>query len=183
MKKYKIYTKGGDLGMTSLIGGKRVAKNHPRVEAYGTIDELNSFLGYLRDSVENECITSSLVNVQNTLMRAGSLVAVIDERIGKKLKKLKLSEIMFLEEKIDLWEEQLPPLSTFILPGGNQTVSFCHIARTVCRRAERKVLEASQDSVIDPLVLQYLNRLSDFLFVLSRKLSHELGAEEIIADI
>ena len=183
MKKYKVYTKGGDKGKTSLIGGSRVLKNHPRVEAYGTIDELNSYIGYLRDSIENHDIVESLIIIQNNLMRIGSLVAVVDTNIEKKLKRIDNSAINFLEQKIDQWDEELPVLTSFILPGGNQTVSICHISRTICRRAERRVLEVNQDTTIDPLVIQYLNRLSDFLFVLARKLSQDLKAQEVLADL
>lgn len=183
MKKYKVYTKGGDKGKTSLIGGKRVSKSHPRVEAYGTIDELNSYLGYLRSLTESGDLKADMVQIQNQLMRLSSWVAAVDDKTRRKLSGIEEEKIYFLEQKIDSMEEELPPLLSFILPGGNPVVAVCHIARTVCRRAERRVLEIEGMLDENPLVVAYLNRLSDYLFVLARLLAKMYGAEETIADI
>ncbi len=180
MKKYKVYTKGGDKGRTSLIGGKRVAKTHPRVEAYGTIDELNSYLGYLRSLIETENIKTDILDIQHQLMRISSHVAAVDEAMLEKFPGVETEVIRFLEQKIDGMEESLPSLLSFILPGGDVAASVCHIARTVCRRAERRVLEIEGMSADNPLVIAYLNRLSDYLFVLARLLAKINGAKESV---
>ncbi len=174
----KIYTKSGDKGTTSLIGGKRVPKHHIRIEAYGTIDELTSWIGLIRDYEIDENTKSILIKIQNHLMICASLLATeLDERLNN-LPQLYNDDIELLEKEIDKMEQNLEPLKMFILPGGNKIVSFCHITRTVCRRAERIIIELSEIEEISDLVIKYLNRLSDFLFVLSRKFAKDFDAEE-----
>lgn len=180
MSDFKIYTKLGDKGETSLIGGKRVPKYHQRIEAYGTVDELNSFVGMIRDLIEHDHMKKILIEIQDRLFTAESLLATDHEsEINRKLPVIVESDISFLEKEIDNMNEELQPLTNFILPGGHVLVSYCHIARTVCRRAERIVIRLSGVYPVDPLVIKYLNRLSDFFFVLSRYLTKQLGAEEI----
>jgi cob(I)alamin adenosyltransferase len=175
----KIYTKTGDKGTTALFGGKRVSKADLRIDAYGTVDELNSFIGLLRDQEVNQKRKKSIIEIQNTLFVVGSNLATEPGNTKVKVPSLTESDIEELERAIDKMEEELPPLKSFVLPGGHQAVSFCHVARTVCRRAERLVIALNNQEPIDPAIIKYLNRLSDFLFVLSRKMSHEVGAEEI----
>jgi len=181
----KIYTKTGDQGTTSLIGGTRVPKHHIKIEAYGTIDELNSFLGLLRDKID-EKYQETIVRIQNNLFTLGSFLALDKSKEtlanGKKrldIKPIDDEDIRFLENQIDLLEKDLPPMTHFILPGGNEQVSICHICRTICRRAERKVTYLNEIETVSTVLLKYLNRLSDYLFVLARKLSVDLQAEEI----
>lgn len=176
----KVYTKTGDKGMTSLIGGTRVPKNSARLEAYGTVDELNSFLGMIRSfPLAAECM-DELVQVQSRLFDVGGNLATDGEVMGQKVK-LGVSEedIGMLEKAIDRMDAELPSMKFFVLPGGNQAVSFCHIARTVCRRAERRILDLAGETEVDELVMKYINRLSDYLFVLSRKVAIDSGAEEM----
>lgn len=181
----KIYTKTGDKGSTSLFGGKRVPKNHIRVEAYGTIDELNSYIGLLADVVTVMSIKDTLIKIQNELFALGSVLATPPE--NKKLKNgsdrlkidtINVNHISFLEKEIDTMNESLPAMTHFILPGGHTTVSYCHITRNVCRRAERRVVELANESKVEEHIISYLNRLSDYLFVLARKLSKELQVKE-----
>jgi cob(I)alamin adenosyltransferase len=174
----KIYTKTGDLGLTSLFGGKRVSKADLRIETYGTVDELNSFLGLVRDQEINLKRKDELVEVQDRLFTIGSILATEPGNTKVKTPLLKEDDVSFLENKIDEMEAKLSPLRSFVLPGGHASVSHCHITRTVCRRAERICISLSQHEDIDPLIIKYLNRLSDYLFVLSRKMAQELGAEE-----
>ena len=174
----KIYTKKGDEGKTGLIGGTRVSKNDLKINAYGTVDELNAFVGMLRDSIGNTKYTSQLIEIQDRLFTAGSLLAVSDSGSSMKLPELGTENITLLETWIDSMDQTLPEMKTFILPGGHKTVSKCHVARTVCRRAERIIVELSSHVTIDPIILSYFNRLSDYLFTLSRKLSLDLNADE-----
>ncbi|MCA6364360.1 MAG: cob(I)yrinic acid a,c-diamide adenosyltransferase [Bacteroidetes bacterium] len=174
----KIYTKTGDKGQTSLIGGTRVPKHHIRIEAYGTVDELNSWIGVLRDSIAEEAVTALLIEIQDRLFTMGSLLAADPEKSKMKLPELEAADISRLEQAIDAMNEHLPPMRSFVLPGGHITVSHCHVARCVCRRAERNVTHLSETAGVSALITQYLNRLSDYLFVLSRKLTHDLGATE-----
>lgn len=177
----KIYTKTGDKGQTSLIGGRRVSKAHHRIDAYGTVDELNSYIGLVRDQPVNENRRELLKEIQDRLFTVGAELATDPEKSVKKpLPAIRDSDITALEEAMDEMDAQLPELRAFVLPGGHQSVSFCHLARTVCRRAERLVVDLNDEKPVDPLVIQYLNRLSDYLFVLSRKMTQELGAEEIV---
>jgi cob(I)alamin adenosyltransferase len=175
----KIYTKTGDKGETSLLGGTRVPKYDLRIEAYGTVDELNSHIGLLRDKSPEEKITNLLVIIQDRLFSIGSNLAMEPGNTKFKIPQILESDIEFLEQAIDAMNETLSPLHSFILPGGHETVSFCHIARCVCRRAERNVIYLATQSEVSPVIIKYLNRLSDFLFVLSRKLSVLLAAKEI----
>ena len=167
----KIYTKTGDSGTTSLIGGKRVPKNDLRVESYGTVDELNSFTGLLRDSVISDYCQDVLLNIQKKLFIIQSLLASDNEQYTLKLEKLRDEDIGFLEIEIDKMNEELPALQSFIIPGGNLQSSHSQVARTVCRRAERVVVALSHESKVDEKISQYLNRLSDYFFVLSRYLN------------
>jgi len=179
MKKSRVYTKTGDKGKTGLIGGTRVSKNDVRLEAYGTIDELNSYIGLLRSYGTDE-LNKIIIGIQNQLFNIGSYLAtddsVSDFRTNIKLEEVRIEE---LEKEIDKLEQGLPQLTGFILPGGHESVSFCHIARTVCRRAERRVISMSEQFETDGWIVRYLNRLSDFLFVLSRYFSGNFGVKEI----
>lgn len=175
----KIYTKTGDQGLTSLIGGKRVPKNSARLESYGTVDELNSYLGMIRSFVQDEQTGNELIEIQSRLFDVGGNLATDPENEQIKVKLgVKDADIELLENAIDRMDSEVPPMQYFVLPGGNQAVSFCHIARTVCRRAERRILDLAEGAEVDVLILKYMNRLSDYLFMLSRKLAHDAGIEE-----
>ena len=177
----KIYTKTGDKGTTSLIGGTKVSKSHRRIEAYGTVDELNSFTGLCIDHLKANNISNVLREVQDRLFTIGSSLACDPEKETKlKIPDLKEEDIYLLEIEMDKMNEVLPPMKSFILPGGHVAASALHIARCVCRRAERCCvrLQKKKDE-IEPLIIQYLNRLSDYLFVLSRYTTYKLNAEEI----
>ncbi|SDL42463.1 cob(I)alamin adenosyltransferase [Salinimicrobium catena] len=182
----KIYTKTGDKGTTALFGGTRVPKHHIRIESYGTIDELNSHLGMLRDQEVDEHSHELILKIQERLFTIGSILATDPAKATLKSGKQRLEipriaagDIELLEQEMDKMNEELPPMTHFVLPGGHQTVSVCHIARCVCRRAERLASALHDLEPFEKEVLQYLNRLSDYLFVLARKLSHDLQAEEI----
>ena len=177
----KIYTKTGDKGMTSLIGGVKVPKSHLRIEAYGTVDELNSWIGFVNDQLPGKEIKELLKEIQDRLFTIGSSLACDPEKEPKlKIPDLKETDISLLEKEIDKMNESLPVMKSFILPGGHPAVSSAHIARCVCRRAERLCVSVQENNLfIDPLVLKYLNRLSDYLFVLARFIGHEFNAEEI----
>jgi cob(I)alamin adenosyltransferase len=175
----RIYTKTGDKGETSLIGGTRLPKHHIRIEAYGNVDELNSWVGLLRDQPVDAESIKILLEIQDRLFTIGSLLASDPEKsIKMKLPEIKEEDIVLLEKQIDVMEEKLPPMKSFVLPGGHTLVSYCHVARCVCRRAERSVLRVAENEKVEELVYKYLNRLSDYLFVLSRKLAHDLNAPE-----
>lgn len=174
----KIYTKTGDKGTTALFGGKRVSKADLRIDTYGTVDELNSYIGLVRDQPTNASRKNILVEIQDRLFTIGSILATEPGNTKVKVPSLSESDVTLLEKEIDAMEEKLPPMKNFILPGGREAVSICHIARTVCRRTERLVIALDAQEKVDPLIVQYLNRLSDYLFVLSRKMSAELLAEE-----
>jgi cob(I)alamin adenosyltransferase len=176
----KIYTKTGDKGTTALVGGRRVSKGDLKIESYGTVDELNSWIGLVRDQPVNESRRDLLKEIQDRLFTIGADLASEPEQIRKKLiPSLVEEDITLLENEMDQMDTGLPPLRAFVLPGGNQSVSFAHLARTVCRRAERLVIRLSEEEEVNPMVIKYLNRLSDYLFVLSRKMTQELGSEEI----
>jgi len=175
---FKVYTKTGDKGQTSLIGGTRLPKHHIRIEAYGTVDELNSWIGLLRDQAIDERSIKTLLETQDRLFTIGSLLAADPEKNKMKLPDIKEEDIVLLEKEIDAMEETLPEMKHFVLPGGHTIVSYCHLARCVCRRGERAVLRLAENEKVDELVYKYLNRLSDYLFVLSRKLSQDLKANE-----
>lgn len=174
----KVYTKTGDKGTTALFGGARVSKSHDRIEAYGTIDELNSWIGLVRDQEVNKGRKAVLVEVQDRLFTVGSILATEPGNTKVKTPRLSAEDIELLEKEIDKMEEELPPMRSFVLPGGDQAVSFCHVTRCVCRRAERLVVALNDQEPVDEAVIRYLNRLSDYLFVLARKMSQETGAEE-----
>ena len=176
----KIYTKTGDKGTTALIGGIRVPKYHLRIETYGTIDELNSHIGLLRDLMPSQNPqTSVLMDIQDRLFTIGSALASV-ETSKMKIPQLNQADTLWLETNIDDMDSILPPLTAFVLPGGHTTVSQCHIARCICRRAERLAVQlAEQETNVSPIVIQYLNRLSDYLFTLARLLAQELNAQEI----
>ena len=177
----KIYTKTGDKGQTALIGGTRVPKNHLRIEAYGTIDELNSWTGMLNDQFAHDATRVVLREIQDRLFTIGSMLATDPSKQSKMtLPDLKDSDISFLEKEMDAIQARLPELKAFILPGGHTTVSTAHITRCVCRRAERLCvgLQETHDTV-DPLIIIYLNRLSDYFFMLSRMIAMHLGVEEV----
>lgn len=178
--KFKIYTKTGDDGTTGLVGGSRVKKHDSRLEAYGTVDELNASIGMLRSTKLPENVSALLVKIQNKLFNIGSRLAS-DEKGGSFTAHLDIADldIETLENAIDLFEQELPELTNFILPGGNFATAQCHIARTICRRAERRILEFAENAAVSPTTIKYVNRLSDFLFVLSRKLAADNGSPEI----
>lgn len=182
----KIYTKTGDKGITALYGGTRVLKNHSRIESYGTIDELNSYVGLIKDQDIDLNSKKSLIKIQHDLFTLGSMLATPTEKQTLKTGKQRLNipiisdaSVTSLEEEIDTMNKDLPEMTHFILPGGHTTVSFCHIARTVCRRAERLTVCLNEEENLNPTILIYLNRLSDYLFTLARKLSKDLSAQEI----
>ncbi len=178
---FKIYTKTGDLGHTSLIGGTKVAKSHIRIESYGTVDELNSYIGLVSDHLSFTEIKLVLKEVQDRLFTIGSSLATDPEKDSRmKLPDLKEDDVLYLEHQIDEMNEVLPVMKNFILPGGHVAVSTTHIARCICRRAERLCVNLKEhEAFIDPIVIKYLNRLSDYLFVLARYIAHLLQVEEI----
>ena len=177
-KEWKIYTRTGDLGQTSLIGGRRVPKYHDKIEAYGTVDELCAFIGLIRDHDIDAATRFFLIKIQEDLFVIEALLAADPDVEKQKLPLLSESEVTTLETAIDEMNKSLNALTTFILPGGHVVVSYCHVARTICRRAERTVLKLFPDNPVYPICQKYLNRLSDYLFVLARKLSKDLNAEE-----
>ena len=182
----KIYTKTGDKGKTSLFGGTRVPKYDLRIEAYGTVDELNSYIGLIRDQKIDAHSVEILLKIQNELFTLGAMLATPPDKEtlknGKErlnINKINTESITLLEVEIDKMNETLPPMTNFVLPGGHTTVSFCHIARCICRRAERIATQLSDESSISEQIIIYLNRLSDYLFVLARKLTIDNNCEEI----
>lgn len=175
----KIYTKTGDKGETALFGGKRLPKSHLRIEAYGTVDELNSWIGLLRDCIEQEAVRNLLKEIQDRLFTLGSNLASDPDKEMITPDILE-NDVQQLEKEMDMMNEILPLLKNFILPGGHVIVSYAHISRCVCRRAERNVVALAQQESVDEIIIRYLNRLSDYLFVLGRKLAQDLGAEEVI---
>jgi cob(I)alamin adenosyltransferase len=175
----KIYTRTGDDGNTSLAGGRRVPKFHPRVEAYGSVDELISWIGLLRDFPGNESRKEIMIYIEHQLMKCAAALAIEEEKRQKVEYLPDKSCISIVEKEIDRIEDKLPPLRKFILPGGHILVSYCHIARCVCRRAERSVLRLNSTENIPDIVFKFLNRLSDYLFILSRLISLELDIKEI----
>jgi len=183
----KIYTKTGDKGQTSLFGGTRVPKHHIRIESYGTVDELNSYIGLIRDLVDDKNSQTFLTAIQDKLFVLGATLATPPEKeILKngakrlKIRQVEAQDIEALEQEIDAMNTSLPAMTHFILPGGHPTVSHCHIARCICRRAERICTLLNETEAIDNAILQYLNRLSDYLFVLARKIAKDVNAKEIL---
>lgn len=181
----RVYTKRGDGGETSLVGGQRVPKDALRIEAYGTIDELNGFLGLARESVLEaslEPLATILLRVQHELFNAGSILATLPEDVHPQQPRITLADAEQLEDEIDSMNESLPGLRSFVLPGGNRLNAELHVCRTICRRAERICVALAREEHIDPAIVTYLNRLSDALFVWSRWASHRLGLPEILWD-
>lgn len=189
MRIHKVYTRTGDRGETGLVGGSRVAKDSPRIESYGTVDELQAFLGMLRaaltESIESgrhsavcgECV-QAIHRIQQDLFDLGSTLATPPEHLDRVKNPITAERIAWLEESMDVWNETLPPLRSFVLSGGGRFSALSHVARTVCRRCERVVLRLSREEEVPAEVLRYLNRLSDFLFVLGRHLAQVFGEEE-----
>ena len=182
----KVYTKTGDNGTTALFGGTRVPKDHARIESYGTVDELNSYIGLIRDQEINIHFKTILIEIQDRLFTVGAILATPPEKEllkngEKRLQNLGIveSDIELLENEIDTMEDSLPQMTHFVLPGGHTTVSYCHLARCVCRRAERLAVHLSHNEPVADIAIKYLNRLSDYLFVLARKLSSDLNADEV----
>jgi cob(I)alamin adenosyltransferase len=174
----KIYTKTGDEGTTSLFGGKRVSKADLRIDTYGTVDELNSYIGLVRDQQVNQKRKEVLVEIQDRLFTIGSILATEPGNTKVKIPSLQEQDVLFLEQEMDKMDAELPPMRFFVLPGGHASVSFGHLARTVCRRAERLTIALNAHEAVEPLVIKYLNRLSDYLFVLCRMMVLELQVEE-----
>ncbi len=182
----KIYTKTGDKGTTALFGGTRVPKHHIRIDSYGTVDELNSHIGLIRDQEMDTHHKEVLIRIQDRLFTLGAILATDPEKAVMKNGKARLNiplikeeDIVLLETEMDIMNDSLPPMTHFVLPGGHTTVSYCHIARCVCRRAERLASALYEIAPFDKRTLKYLNRLSDYLFVLARKLSNDLCADEV----
>jgi cob(I)alamin adenosyltransferase len=174
----KIYTKTGDKGQTSLIGGTRVPKHHIRIESYGTVDELNSWIGLINDQDIAQESKTILSEIQDRLFTIGSSLASDPEKSKMKIPDLHQSDIELLENQIDKMNEVLPEMRNFILPGGHTTISYCHLARCVCRRAERNVIHLHETEYVNEMVIVYLNRLSDYLFVLARFVAHQMNVNE-----
>jgi len=176
---FKIYTKTGDKGKTSLFGGAKLFKSHIRIEAYGTVDELNDLIGLVRDSITHELLRTELEIIQNKLFTLGSILAC-DPSKKMNVPQLQVEDVELLERGIDRMDAVLPALKNFILPGGHPVVSQCHIARCVCRRAERRTVALQTESPLDDLIIKYLNRLSDYLFMVARRISQEFDVAEVI---
>lgn len=178
---FKIYTKTGDQGKTSLIGGTKVPKSNIRIEAYGTVDELNSFIGLTSDQLNQQPIKEILREIQDRLFTIGSSLACDPEKDSKlKIPDLHEADILILENAIDKMNDELEEMKSFILPGGHVAISTAHVTRCVCRRAERICVNMQENSLfVEPLVIKYLNRLSDYLFVLARYIGHLLGIEDM----
>ncbi len=174
-----IYTKGGDTGETSLIGGKRVLKSDIRIEAYGTVDELIAFVGLLRDQPVRTKVSNDLIKIQDKLMICAAILAADCDNCEDNIPELRVKDVDFLEKEIDAMTVELPPLNSFILPGGHQVVSICNVVRTICRRAERRIIELHQKNEFPEIIIRYINRLSDYFFVLSRLLSSDYQIDEI----
>nr|WP_299341058.1 cob(I)yrinic acid a,c-diamide adenosyltransferase [Allomuricauda sp.] len=176
----KIYTKTGDKGITALFTGARVPKHHIRIESYGTIDELNSVLGLVRDQDIDNHSKEILIAIQNKLFTVGAILATEPKKDSRlKIPRINAEDIELLEKEIDRMNEELPPMTHFILPGGHTTVSYCHMSRTTCRRAERMISYLHEKEPVPDNVIAYVNRLSDYLFVLARMLSKQLKAQEV----
>lgn len=174
----KVYTKKGDAGETALLGGRRVSKSHMRIEAYGTLDELNAFVGLLRDHVSLENTIEQLLEIQDRIFTIGSHMAMDKEDSKMKLPDIRKTDITDLEQWIDEMEAELEPMRSFVLPGGHVTLSYCHVARTVCRRVERATVSLAHEEHINPDILSYINRLSDYFFMLGRFLAKSLEIKE-----
>jgi cob(I)alamin adenosyltransferase len=175
----KIYTKAGDRGTSSLLGGNLVLKDHPRLEAYGTLDELNSWIGLLRDQLGDKDMQDTLLKIQDRIMVGSTILASEKKDTAVPIPEIHEEDVSFLEREIDRMDQELEPLRSFILPGGHTTVSHCHLARTTCRRAERQSIKFIKHSEQSAILVKYLNRLSDYLFTLARKIAKDLKIQEI----
>ncbi|MDR9374080.1 MAG: cob(I)yrinic acid a,c-diamide adenosyltransferase [Schleiferiaceae bacterium] len=175
----KIYTRQGDQGETALLSGNRVSKHHLRIESYGTIDELNAFIGLIRDVADHASAHNQLLAIQHHLFTIGSVLAS-EGQSKLPLPEIKQAHIDELESQMDRMDQELPPLKNFILPGGDAAASYCHVARTITRRAERKTVALARSVHVEPIVISYLNRLSDYFFVLARYYTHQHNGEETI---
>ncbi len=178
MQDWKIYTKTGDQGKTSLLGGRRVPKYHLKIEAYGTADELNAFIGLLRDQDISSSGKRILLEIQERVFTAESLLASDEGSEGFQLPKLQEQDITLLEQEIDTMSHYLPPLSNFILPGGHPAISYAHVCRVICRRAERIIIKLDEENPVDEIIIRYFNRLSDYFFVLARKIAFDHGIDD-----
>ncbi len=189
----RVYTRKGDDGGTALVGGQRVQKDDARIEAYGTVDELNAFVGVARETLgavlaaadadadpELVALSTTLVRVQHELFNLGSILATLPEDVHPKQPRVTAADVAALEAEMDRCQAVLPPLRSFVLPGGGRLNADLHVARTVCRRAERRCVELGRTAAVDPLAIAYLNRLSDAFFVWSRWASHKLGEDELL---
>lgn len=176
----KIYTKKGDEGNTSLLGGERVSKSHIRIDAYGHVDELNACLGFIGSAFPKKSIQGDIVRIQTILFTLGSHLAANKLSASKYLPKISNEDVRFLELQIDKMDQKLNPLKNFILPSGSLSISYCHIARCICRRTERSVVLLHTKSKVNPIILTYLNRLSDYLFVLARYSAQLEGIKEVV---
>jgi len=174
-KSLKIYTKGGDKGQTSLLDGTRVPKYHIRIEAYGTTDELKSYLPLIALNQNNEDISQQIAIIQEKLFRLEALLATEDEDTKSRLPQIEMADVTFLEKEIDKMNEALPELKNFVMPGGSEASVHAHVARCICRRAERIIIKLSEKEKVAPIIIQYFNRLSDYLFVLARYLCQHQG--------
>jgi len=179
IEKSSIYTKGGDKGKTSLLGGKRVSKFHQRIEAYGTVDELMAQVAMLRDMIENPQLREQLSEIMERLMASSAVIAADGGDIPENMPELENKDVLYVEEAIDRIDHELPKLDHFILPGGHIHASQANIARTVCRRAERILLKLHEEEPVDEIIIRYFNRLSDYFFLISRKIAHDYGIKEI----
>ena len=175
----KIYTRTGDNGYTTLAGGSKVPKNHSRIEAYGTVDELIAHIGLLHDLADHKEVQEMLLRIEDRLMACAAILASDREMPERKMPEISGQDVDLLEKAIDRMQEGLPALDGFVLPGGHKVSSQCHVARTVCRRAERKIVALSQESHVPDTAIRFVNRLSDFLFVLARKLLYDENGQEI----
>ena len=177
-KKSNIYTRGGDKGETSLLGGRRVPKFHPRIEAYGTVDELIAHTALLRDLTDDQSIREELYRILEILMAAAAILATEGPELPSYLPVVSEEDISFLERSIDLMDEELGPLTNFVLPGGKVEVSQAHVARTICRRAERNILFLAENDDVEEIIIRFINRLSDYYFQIARKLAAINGSEQ-----
>ena len=180
MKEWKIYTKTGDKGETALLGGRRVPKHHIKIEAYGTADELNAFIGLLRDQHIDPYYKEVLLKIQGEVFALESLIARDQGGESIPLPQVREEDIVFLEKEIDKMNEVLPALTNFILPGGHPAVSYAHVCRCVCRRAERLVIKLAEESPVEEIIIRYLNRLSDYFFILARKIAYDLNIPDVL---
>ncbi len=177
-RKSRIYTKGGDQGETSLIGGRRVPKYHPRIEAYGSVDELMAHTALLRDLVEDPSLKEDLLTILELQMATSSILAVDLDGIPEGIPQIGSDQVRFLEDRIDEMDASLEPVHSFVIPGGHPAVSQAHVVRTVCRRTERTILKLMQETEVDAVIVQFYNRLSDYFFLISRKIANLLGVEQ-----